>query len=136
MIIYTAIPSCEHFSQFYLAWAAFAVTGFYTAERHHKHRWIWGAAAGILLGMVILYKSGLRMVLVPSFLMASFCYEWIPLIVTAVRERKKVIRQFAVIAGQCLVVIAAAIMISRAGTNYVRTELGYPVIIRDRKSVV
>lgn len=132
MIIYTAIPSCEHFSQFYLAWAAFAVAGFYTAERHHKHRWIWGVAAGILLGMVILYKSGLRMVLVPSFLMASFCYEWIPLIVTAVRERKKVIRQLAVIAGQCLIVIAAAIMISRVGTNYVRTELGYPVIIRNR----
>lgn len=120
--IYTAVPSCEHFSQFYMAWAACSLAFYCTAGRHSKKRWFFGITTGILFGCVCVYKSGLARVIGPSFLMAGFCYDCVPLFVSS--EKKRMVKEIAVAAVQMIFILFAASLLNKIWMQNVQAELG------------
>ncbi len=109
VVIYTAVPSCEHFSQFCLALAVCSFAYYCTAEWKSKKRWLLCVTTGILFGGVYVYKSGLAYVIVPSLLMSGFCYECLPSFKTPVN--KEAVKKAAVTAAQCVVILFVAALL-------------------------
>lgn len=113
MAIYTAVPSCEHFSQFYLSLAACAFAFYCTEGEMGGRKWMFGILTGILIGCTCVYKN-ILLLIAPAFLLAGLCYE--------VLQRQKnflpILRNLAM--------LAAAILVSQAGTAYVQNKLAGP----------
>lgn len=129
MVIYSSIPSTEHFSQFYLALTLFLWSW---AKKNSLPQWgQWGlfVATGLSLGFLYCYKE-LFIIVAPAILMACICYEIIPLLTAGIRTRKihwekiaKIILQNAVIVFVALIVyttVTAAVQFAILGERYTR----------------
>lgn len=89
LIVYSAIPSCEHFSQLFFALGLCFLV--YEKITSWQAKIIKGAligATGVALGLMCLYKE-LFIIAVPALLMASFCYEILPEIAKKLKGHKK-----------------------------------------------
>ena len=76
MIVYTAVPTCETFSQFFmlLTFYLFVVA---KQTENLKLKYVYYAASGLSLGLMHAYKP-LFIIVAPALLMANLCYEIIP----------------------------------------------------------
>lgn len=118
MVIYTTVPSCEHFSQFYLT-AAVCVYAFYCkAEKKSRYKWVLGIAAGCLFGCTCIYKN-LFLMIVPSVILTAFLYECVSIF----EKGGNTAGSFAVTAAQNTLLVAAALLVFKAGVFGVRMEL-------------
>lgn len=126
MVIYTAIPSCEQFAQFYLSVFVCFVAYYCTEKAESKLRWLYASAAGIAFGGLCVYKD-LFIVVAPAFLMVSFCYEVLPVLCDAIQSKQFAYKELLRIAILDLIVIILALGVSRSVINAVQTEIiGYP----------
>lgn len=86
LIIYNAVTSCEHFSQFFFALGFYMLACERTSLTEQKRKrmiaYIGGAVA---FGLMCLFKE-LFVILAPAILMMGFCYDVIPKIVRKVKE--------------------------------------------------
>lgn len=130
MIIYAAVPSCEHMSQFFLSLLLCAYAYYCTTENmpnvksvnKHKNRYVkrWGycVVIGSLLGFVCIYKS-LFLILAPCLFFTSILYEG-RLIFSA---KQKQLKETAIILLQYAMILIIAWVIAKGGIAAVRTHL-------------
>lgn len=86
MIVYAAVPSCEHFSQLYMA-AFLCAMAFFCTEKKLAKRYIFACLAGLACGWLCVYKE-LMIIIAPTCIMASFCYEILPCICKSMKDKK------------------------------------------------
>lgn len=128
LIVYAAIPSCEHYSQFFLALSFLILTYIAKQEYSGWRVYILSLLLGISIGLLFLYKE-LYFVLIPTVLMGGFCFDILPNILLRIQRKKSQIlhalSKTALVA--CVAIItysgSAALVQNRLiGTNYNRSD--------------
>lgn len=131
VVIYTAVPSCEHFSQFFMALAVGSFACYCTLDRENKKKWVFSLTTGLLFGCVCIYKR-LFIIIAPSLLMACLLYECIPILLHA--DWRSVKKKIAVIAAQNCLIIFTALIVLKTGESVVQKVLDEQNLIQDTYS--
>ena len=121
MIIYTAVTSCEHFSQFFLALFLLFLACFYR-ENQNKRRWIYAALSGIALGGVCIYKE-LYIILVPALLMTFFCYELLPALIDQFHNKRFDRKYLFALCARTLVIVLVGTAVYQFGVAVVQKAI-------------
>lgn len=116
MIIYAAVPSCEHISQFFISLLLCAYAYYHTTENRRKKKWVYCIAVGIFLGAVCIYKS-LFLILAPCLFLTGMLYE----AGSYLENRNK--KSLAAVVLQYTVMTVIAWVLVKGGIAVVRTQL-------------
>lgn len=109
MVIYTAVPSTEHFSQFYLA-LTLLLWCYAQKTVVSKFKWALFGATGLSLGMLYCYKE-LFIIIAPAILMACVCYEIFPLFSRVIKNKKQNWKEIRIIVLRNALVIFVALFV-------------------------
>lgn len=109
-VIYTAVPSTEHFSQFYLALTLLLWCYARKESSPSKFKWILFGATGLSLGALYCYKE-LFIVIAPAIIMACICYEIVPLFCHTIKDRRQHWRKIGIIVLQNALIVFVALLV-------------------------
>lgn len=126
MIIYTAVPSCEHFSQFFAALAACAYAFYCMHQKDDWKKWVLSMITGMSIGCMCLYKN-LFIMIAPSAFIAGFLYEVVPVFLNFAgkgkTEKKHAAGKAAIVIMRNIMLVFVVFFILKGGIFAVRWRL-------------